>query len=107
MALADYIKTKLRRFHLSMDDAELNVLLAGLGESPASELTETSMVVAKRVIVSAIPELLLVPDVSQGDYSHKLNKDAVVKYYGMLCDELGVENKLTPQPKVRDKSNYW
>lgn len=107
MALADYIKAKLRRFHLRMDDAELNVLLAGLGESPASELTETSMVVAKRVIVSAIPELLLVPDVSQGDYSHKLNKDAVVKYYGMLCDELGVENKLTPQPKVRDKSNYW
>lgn len=107
MALAGYIKTKLRRFHLTMDDAELNVLLAGLGESPASELTEASLTVAKRVIVSVIPELLLVPDVSQGDYSHKLNKDAVITYYGMLCDELGEENKLAPQPKVRNKSNYW
>lgn len=107
MALAAYIKKKLRKFGLSIEDDELNVMLTELGESPDGELTPSSIIVAKRVMVSTIPELLLVPDISQGDFSKKYNNDGIIAYYGMLCDELGEENKLTPQPRVFDASNRW
>lgn len=107
MVLIAYIKAKLRKLNLSMDDAEIEVMLTEQGADPVGELTPASIRVAKQVIVAAIPELLLAPDISQGDFSRKFDRNAVIAYYGMLCDELGLENKLTPQPKVVDRSNLW
>ncbi|PPL04973.1 DUF6706 family protein [Parapedobacter indicus] len=107
MALAEFIKKKLRKFKLQIEDDELTVKLAELGGNPEGELTPSSMLIAKQVFVSVIPELLLEPDISQGDFSRKYNMDGIRTYYSMLCDELGVENKLAPQPKVYDASNRW
>lgn len=107
MALAEFIKRKLRKFKLQIEDDELTVKIAEQGGDPVGDLTSSSMVIAKQVIVSVIPELLLEPDISQGDFSKKHNMDGILAYYGMLCDELGEENKLTPQPKVYDASNRW
>ncbi|WP_262246961.1 DUF6706 family protein [Parapedobacter soli] len=107
MTLAEFIKKKLRKFKLQIEDDELTVRLDELGGDPDGGLTPSSYIIAKRVIVSVIPELLLEPDISQGDFSKKHNMDGIIAYYGMLCDELGEENKLAPQPKVYDASNRW
>ena len=107
MTLAEFITSKLKSFQLSVSSGELEVILANHGETPNSALTNQTMIIAKQVIVETIPELLLMPDISQGDFSRKLDKSGVIAYYTLLCDELGLENKLARQPRIYDASNRW
>jgi len=44
-------------------------------------------------------------NVSEGGYSLSWNMEAVKLFYTVLCEELGMENVLSP--RVRNRSNYW
>lgn len=47
---------------------------------------------------------------SEGGYSKTYDKEGKGKYLAFLADESGCEKLIeiyNPEPKVRDKSNYW
>lgn len=107
MTVQAYIESKFARFDFGVDSSEIEVLLSTQGLVPGAELSPTTMTAAKHVIHSLIPEMLLTPDISQGRFSIKHNIEGIKAYYRLLCEELGLENKLDSQPKVTDRSNYW
>lgn len=107
MTLAEFISSKLKSFRLQITNEELEVSIEALGGESDSPLTASTMLIAKKVIVSVIPELLLTPDISQGDFSQKFDRNAIMAYYSFLCEEIGEENKLSRQPRIYDASNRW
>lgn len=107
MTVQAYIQSKLERFDFGVDSSEIEVLLGAQGVNPSAELSPTNMASVKHVIHGLIPEMLLAPDISQGRFSIKHNIEGIKAYYRLLCEELGLENKLDSQPKVTDRSNYW
>ncbi len=102
MTVAEYIPSKFAEFGVTLSDNTLNALLIDNG---IDSNTEYSPAVAKKVIAGYIPELLLKPQLSEGDLSIKYDSNAIINYYTMLCNELGIENKL--KPKVRNITNKW
>lgn len=108
MLVADYIKSKLGKFGVTVDDNEIEALL--LKNSLATDTTYTvdSVDKTERALYAFIPELLVVSSVSEGGYSISYDKEGILDYYALLCSNLGLENKLTEQqPKVRNKSYLW
>jgi hypothetical protein len=49
------------------------------------------------------------PDISEGGYSVKFDRDAVVKWYNFEVQRLGLGRNpnFSLSPKVRDASNRW
>lgn len=105
--IREYIQAKLERYNIDLPEAELDALLIDsdlVGTDPYSTAAAKPI---KLAIVKCIPELLLQPDITEGGYSRKLDKDAVIAFYSLLCKELGVENQLTPKPTLKNISNRW
>ena len=102
-----YITAKLARYNIEIQADELDGEIVTQGLTPTSEFTAGAATPAKRVLLSVIPGLLLQPDITEGGYSMKFDREGVRAFYGLLCAELGEENKLDRQPVVRDRSNAW
>lgn len=107
MTAQSYIVKKFSAFGFEVDTGEVDVLLGAQGLSLGAELTPENLTKVKHVIHSLIPEMLLLPEISQGRYSVKHNIEGIKSYYALLSSELGIENKLEPQPEIRDRSNLW
>lgn len=108
MLVADYIKSKVGKFGLMIDDFELEALL--LKNNIASDETYTldSVDKTERALYYFIPELLVLSSVSEGGYSISYDREGILDYYALLCSNLGYENKLLKaQPKIKNKSNLW
>lgn len=104
MTIGEFIQAKLASFNVELSDFEMEALLV---DNNLTLVSEYEPIAAKQVLLGVIPELLLKPDVSEGGFSMKFDKTAIEKYYALLCQELGVKNKLIQQPKVVNKSNLW
>lgn len=104
MTTAQFIQAKLANFNVELSDIEMEALLVDNGLNNDSDYEPQA---AKTTLLSIIPELLLKPDISEGGFSIKYDKAGIEKYYALLCQEIGVKNKLIPQPKVVNKSNLW
>ena len=100
-----FIKAKFEKFGVNISDSEIEFAGLNFGFDPTEELTVSNTTSAKLAIVSMIPEMLLIPNKSEGGYSISMNNPGMKDYYSFLCDELGIENKLIP--KVRNRSNHW
>jgi hypothetical protein len=97
----EYIGEKLTRLGFQLTDSELDNLLVEVSVTGSSTFGGNNVADTKKAMAAIIPELLAMPKVTEGGYSISQNTDGVLKYYRMLCSELGIENKLEPQPKVK------
>lgn len=104
MTICEFIKSDFSQFGIELSEHEMIALMIDNGIDINTEYNPT---IAKKVIVGYIPKLLLRPDISEGGMSLKYNLQSIQSYYGLLCAELGVENKLIEKPKVKNRSNLW
>ncbi|GAB3973826.1 hypothetical protein GCM10028806_28500 [Spirosoma terrae] len=102
-----FIESKLAGFNIELSADELDVLLVDANVNGTDVYSAATALGAKKAIALAIPELFLKADVTEGGYSVKWDKAGITTYYGMLCDELGLPNKLVKTPSIQDRSNYW
>lgn len=108
MTVKEFVQVKLRRFGIEMDDLELEALFLEAGSDGNIDYSPDVDKDAKRAIITAIPELLMSASEEEGGYAVSRNHDSIMAYYTMLCNELGMENKLlTRIPKIRNKSDMW
>lgn len=107
MTIREYIETKLATYGVELSREEVYILITDAGLQESSEYTADSALSAKKALVNVIPELLLRANVTEGGYSVSWNIDGIKAFYRLLCGETGMEDKLTYQPKVKDRSSLW
>ena len=105
--IRETISDTLARYNIELSEAEIDSKLIEQGLVPTDPFTAEASRPVKLAIVGVIPELLLMPDVTEGGYSVKYDKGALMRYYALLCSELGIPDKINPQPKIRSKSCIW
>ncbi len=104
--IQEYIDAKLSKFNFEISTIELDVILLDFVELiKTSEITNENLESVKKVIVKIIPELFLVPEVSEGQFSFKRDTEGLKAYLKILCDELGIPNPLTP--KIKFTGDIW
>jgi hypothetical protein len=100
----EYLQASLDGLNLSDNDINVILMKAGLNADDPADVSRCDLAVYNRfsVVIKAASQ-----NVSEGGYSLSWNIDAVKLYYNALCTELGKENVLSAQPKVRNRSNFW
>lgn len=108
MLIADYIQSKLSKYGAILDSNELTGLLLKNGIAENEVFNTDSALKADKALHSYIPELLGINSIAEGGYRIQLDREGLLHYYSILCDTLGLPNKLAAQqPKIRNKSNMW
>lgn len=109
--IREYVQEEINSLGLNAGNVKLQVQLdkQQINDLDSCDTPEAEAK-AKRVLIELIPGLLLAPDVTEGGMSIKRDKAAIAKYYGLLCSELGIVNRLDPPaaaPTVSDRSYLW
>ena len=110
MTVSQFLTAKLSTLSIAIEAAEAAALLAEQGLSDTAEYGAGNAQAVKLAIATLLPTMLMKPDVSEGGYSEKWDKEAIKLYYSILCRELGIENVIEaaiPVPTVQDRSNLW
>jgi len=106
--IQEVVESRLNRYHIELDAVELDVMIANAGLAAADIYTSAHDVTIKTAFVSIIPELLLMPDVSDEGYSRKWSRESIIAYYKILRSELGLDMPTeTAQPTIKNASNFW
>lgn len=107
MTNKEYLTVVLGKFGLSA--AEIGFILTEADLSPDATVdTPEQKVLLKTAMYNQIPLMIAgLSDVSEGGYSVKWNIDGIKAWYSLLASELGLQDKLSSGPVIRDKSNRW
>lgn len=107
---SEVIKARLNRYGIEIQDAELDAHAVDTALVLTDEYSINEGPAVKRVLALVLRDLLVMPDLSEGQISIKWDRAAVKAYYGMLCKELGLVNEfieIAPQPTIQNKSYLW
>ncbi|RZJ88733.1 MAG: hypothetical protein EOO20_12845 [Chryseobacterium sp.] len=108
MTIGNYIKSKLNKFQFAIEEAELEAELINQDLSAVTEYSKDHLIPVKKVLISIIPELLLAPDISEGDFSIKYKVDGIKAYYSLLCSDTGLPDIYNPsQDSIIDRTDVW
>ena len=104
MTNKQYLTKSLDGLNVSEDDIEVILLKSSIGGDEPADAHVCDMAVYKRmsVVMKGVAQ-----NVSEGGYSVSWNMEAVKMFYAALCEELGVENVMVSNPKVRNRSYLW
>ncbi|WP_337043859.1 DUF6706 family protein [Emticicia sp. 17c] len=108
MLVADYIKSKLLKFGVTLSTDHLQALLLKNGIASEETYTGEGQRKAEQALHAFIPELLVVSGVTEGGFSISYDREGILAYYRLLSEQLNQPDALTPaQPRVRNKSYLW
>ncbi len=105
--IKEVVKARLSEFGASISDITLDSYFTKANIDGGANFVGENAQYAERAMYEIIPLLLLLPKISEGQFSREYVADGLASYYKILCLDLGLENKLTPQPKVSNRSNIW
>lgn len=88
----EYFQSKLRRLSITMSDADLDVFFASKQIDGAQDLIKPDDM--DKFFTEIVLELLIVPDLSEDDYSIKYERKALESWYAMECSRLGIDDLL-------------
>lgn len=106
MTLSEAVKAKLDFFNCEYSEDFLNSIFITEGLEAEVTLSPSNKELLDKALYCVIPEILVKPSISEGGYSVKFDKDAIVKYYNLLCQKNGFENELN-SGTINDVSYLW
>lgn len=103
--VSEYISAKLAQFGFEISEPELEFLALKMDLELFSAMSKSAIENVEKAMITLIPELLAVPNVSDNGTSITKNIEGIKAYHSKLCAEYGLENSL--EPKIRDASSIW
>ena len=104
MTNKEYLTKSLAGLNITPDDIDIILLKGGIEADAVADVKSCDLAVYRRMSVLLKGVL---QNVTEGGYSISWNVEAVKLFYSSLCNELGLDNVLVSNPKVRNRSNIW
>ena len=108
IGVREFVEAKLQRIGVRLGSGELDALMIDAGfvlSGEPQEYTTSNANQAKAAVLSALSDILLMPDIAEGDLSIKYDRAAIATYCATLRTELGIAD--TTAATVTDKSYLW
>lgn len=83
---------------LNVAESQIDMVLTDAGLNASADASSRSCKIA---VYNSFSRIIPLANVSEGDLSITWNMDAVKAFYRSLCDELGVEDRLSFNPRVK------
>jgi hypothetical protein len=107
VTIKEIIYARLSEFGLNLSTVTIDSYITETGIDSSIEFTKENAINADKVLYSIIPLLLVIPKISEGNFSREIVVAGLTAYYKSLCLKLGLSDKLSPQPIVKNASNRW
>jgi hypothetical protein len=107
----DYLNSRLIRLGVELSEIEVSALqiaqMPGIGLE--DKLTAENIAIADKACLFPLKDILIMPDISEGGYSSKLDRPSIEKWYNSEVQRLGLggDPNFSLTPKIRDASNRW
>ena len=101
MTIGAYISQKLSSFGVQLREADLLDIELTNSLSAQDDVSVSNKRAVDVALARFIPTIMARQDVSEGGMSISWDRNALKEYYGMMCQDLGIENRLTPRKTVR------
>lgn len=106
--VAEVIERKLAKLHIDLDQTQLDELEVDFDLNMGAAYSKANATQVKKALLQLISDLLAMPDVTEGGFSLKYNREGVSAYLSSLREELGITIVQTATvPTVTDKSYLW
>lgn len=105
--IKEIIYSRLSEFGLNLSNVTMDSYITETGIDSSVQFTQENAINADKVLYSIIPLLLVIPKISEGNFSREIVVQGLTTYYKSLCLKLGLEDKLSPQPKIKNLSDRW
>ena len=105
--IKEVIVSQCADFGFEVSDITLESYLVKSGTDGGDLYAQSNAKKADFILYTIIPLLLIMPEVSEGQFTKKYNVAGITTFYKSLCADLGLPDNLNPQPKVVNKSNIW
>ncbi|GIM60087.1 hypothetical protein CAPN008_01370 [Capnocytophaga canis] len=104
MTNKEYITQSLSQFGITPQKVDLILFNSGLEANEDADIS-----VVKKALYDNVRELLQgYSNVSEGGTSLTFDRDNLLRWYDLLCDELGLPNPLGGMKRIiSDASNLW
>lgn len=94
MTVRDYFISKFQKLSINLPEVQLNLMLASGDFSGTETFNSINKEKLDKIFLENVYDLLIVPDVSEGDLSINFDRDAILKWYSGECIRLGVPNHI-------------
>ena len=105
--IGDYIQELITSLRLPIGSIQLATLFLKNNIVASDEMSLESIEMMDIAILEVIPQLLLVPDKKTGDTSITWDKEAIINYYNLRTDQLGLPNMLSQENSITGLNNIW
>lgn len=105
MQVQDYIKDKFQSFGIQLSGAEILDLSLNNSFALTDDMSESNLEAVSIAMAGIMPTIMARPDVSEGGFSLRINKEALKSYYSFLCSKYNIEN--TALNTISDASESW
>lgn len=96
MRKSDYIKQKFQSFGIQLSEADL--LDLNVSDEEVTNENIDGVIIS---MVKFIPSLLLRPSINESGFSITLaQRENIISYYSLKCNEYGIKDELSDKPKV-------
>lgn len=105
MTIGEYIYKKIDQLNLGYpkDLADEMMVMLNIDEGGAIDQRSVDL-----FFYNVIPDVLMRPmSVSEGQYSISYDKDAIIAYYRMLANRLGLDDMLAFENTIKDITARW
>lgn len=107
MKVRDYLSANLELWSVEVSDSLIDAEVINVGLNGDSEYEPELEIKTNTLFYNLIPKLLLSPKrVSEGQFTIEYDKGAMVEFYSLISEKLGLPNLLVKN-KIRDRSNLW
>lgn len=107
MKVRDYLSAMFEGWSVEVSESLIDAELINVDLNGDSDYNSEAKVKIDKLIYNIIPQLLLAPkSITEGGFSITYDKDAMIAYYRMIAEQLGLPNNLEKN-KIRDRSNLW
>lgn len=106
MTILEFIMERCKKLSLPFkkEEVEVHLLLAEL--DPESEITKEIKLKSDKIFLDLVYDLLITPDITEGDYSVKFDRGAIKDWYSAQCSILGIEDLFLKKSDIVKDLSY-
>lgn len=105
--IKEIVVSRLSEFSVSLETNTIDSYITQSVIDGSSTFTVENSSSVDKIMYQIIPLIMALPKISEGQYSREYVLSGLTTYYNSLCENLGLPNKLNPQPKIKSVSNRW
>lgn len=102
MTIKEYFNNRNKRLGINMENSQVDTYILSFGLDGNEQVSDSNKL--DIAYMDLVKDLLLLPNISEDDYSISYNRDSLLSWYRLEAKRLGIDDSLSSDNQVQDMS---